>query len=905
MPTTTPNLNLKLYNYNDTTTTFVDYWQSVNLNGDGTTYDYSAFQLIDSAIGTINTTLGTLSPVVANPTLVGTEATLTGLQVGTVKYVISDGLPSTTGATEGQVLSLDSSLNPIWASVSSGGGSIIALTYAELKALRDNSELTPGQIYRITDYDATCTISGRNVFNHHFDILVIATTINKFSEEAGAINSARDTDGYFSRCNLTAWKLWYCFDNNSTRFGWADEPGLVISAYSTRVAIRKTSGDDLSTDYPYAWYNSYYGYIYTDTETPSVNDTAYSSHSGGTSYTISELHVGGTGVIYRMIDEWNNEAPCDFKNISASWQSTKYIFNAGYYDNADATVVPLNFTSVPCVNNIIKGGNSSLTTNYMYGTNSSQAYYRDNYIDFGCSSCHIDEYGGSTVVRGNYIGQNCSNSFIHNSTHTNIGADCSSISVNCGQHNDIKNSSSVTISGYRSYSNRVTKNQIINCSNITIGANNTNAYNENNILINCSNITTIEGCSNNIFKNAKYVNLSNVYTYYNVFDGCNYLTLTGATTPTSASKLQNVVIHAGDYGTSSSDLKNISVATGLGYSTDIYADDSVNELITSNLNDVLATLYDNTATYTTGDVVSYNGRAYECNTDITVAEDWTPAHWTEKTVEELISAGGGGASTPLTYVEDVSTGLTESYSGTSLRNVNNSSQTLSNVSLIEGTSSGINIVNTGLNNNNRLILDSTYWASRQPVLEFKQEASIGLRYKNWKSPIFHLHNNLVALCGSYVGEGGRAGKTYMYYGYPAGELFVQDYAQSVKNTIYSSYNGSDTYEGNPSTGTNINSSYFLASNKFVMTTVTNGYNSVTSTVSSGDIISDTGLINAFTKHLPVTLNDKLWHYQGIDTNVVYYGNVVMSSGNIKLSVLTFDTTTNEITFSTSTLTPDA
>ena len=45
----TTYLNLPLYDANDSTTNFLDYWHSINLNADGSTYSRSAFQLLDSA----------------------------------------------------------------------------------------------------------------------------------------------------------------------------------------------------------------------------------------------------------------------------------------------------------------------------------------------------------------------------------------------------------------------------------------------------------------------------------------------------------------------------------------------------------------------------------------------------------------------------------------------------------------------------------------------------------------------------------------------------------------------------------------------------------------------------------------------------------------------------------------
>lgn len=46
----------------------------------------------------------------------------------------------------------------------------------------------------------------------------------------------------------------------------------------------------------------------------------------------------------------------------------------------------------------------------------------------------------------------------------------------------------------------------------------------------------------------------------------------------------------------------------------------------------IAAPYDETSTYSVGDVVSMNYELYRCTTDIDVAEPWTYAHWTQTTV---------------------------------------------------------------------------------------------------------------------------------------------------------------------------------------------------------------------------------------------------------------------------------
>lgn len=67
---------------------------------------------------------------------------------------------------------------------------LIEVTYAELKSMRDNSELMPGAKYRIIDYDTI--INGYNVANHSFDIIVEALRENLLSELCKVCTTQRD-----------------------------------------------------------------------------------------------------------------------------------------------------------------------------------------------------------------------------------------------------------------------------------------------------------------------------------------------------------------------------------------------------------------------------------------------------------------------------------------------------------------------------------------------------------------------------------------------------------------------------------------------------------------------------------------------------------------------------------------
>lgn len=147
----------------------------------------------------------------------------------------------------GQVLTADA-LNHMedGIAMAMAGGGVTATTYAELKALRDAGQLKAGAFYRITDYMTTTTQENTQSAGHQFDVIVLALDGGRLSEKAWAAH--HEGDEYFKDSNLSAWQIWYCFDNDTERFAWANS-------------------------------------------------------------------ATGTGVIYRMIDEWGNDCPYDFKNV--------------------------------------------------------------------------------------------------------------------------------------------------------------------------------------------------------------------------------------------------------------------------------------------------------------------------------------------------------------------------------------------------------------------------------------------------------------------------------------------------------------------------------------------------------------------------------------------------------------
>ena len=250
----------------------------------------------------------------------------------------------------------------------------ISTTYANLVSLRNSGSLIPGQQYRITDYKTTTTTTNTNSANHYFDVIVTADSANKLNEEAKATQSARDTANYFTNCNLNAWKIWYCLDNDTNRFEWANS-------------------------------------------------------------------TNGTGVIYRMIDEKNNDVPYDFKNIrfkrgltnglydSNATLSWVYTFNAYDKNNSvieDAWKACEKSAENKCYNNIIKpyynGSKQALNKIIFTNVYNSSDHFTCFSNTFGYN-CWENVFSDS--CSGNTFGDLCTNNtFGERCTGNTFGIDC-------------------------------------------------------------------------------------------------------------------------------------------------------------------------------------------------------------------------------------------------------------------------------------------------------------------------------------------------------------------------------------------------------------------------------------------------------------------------------------------------
>ena len=268
------------------------------------------------------------------------------------------------------------------------------------------------------------------------------------------------TYNYFQNSNLSAWKVWYCLDNDTDRFAWA--ANIVVASASGNgdqtqitnqpmIAIESTDNSIMTyVRTPYldnqngcAWcYNGdtdnfsdnsqsstfdNEDVLYTPTENPIIGSTITQDAGGETySYKVIALSVG-TGVIYRLIDEWSNDVPYDFKNIQYVRPLTDgeydpdngtdtwvYTFSYWYNDGViDSSTEGQTFTDdggdiAHICENTIKarnlGGKYNLSNNVIYSAPDGEWYYGAKYINIDGNS-NINTILSDSSISLNYTNQ--------------------------------------------------------------------------------------------------------------------------------------------------------------------------------------------------------------------------------------------------------------------------------------------------------------------------------------------------------------------------------------------------------------------------------------------------------------------------------------------------------------------
>ena len=244
------------------------------------------------------------------------------------------------------------------------------IPYQFLLDLRGKGKLKPGQFYRITDYVTTTSQANTRSAGKLFDVIVLALTNDTFAERAWACHRDGSTD--FQNSHLEAWQIWYCLDNDTSRFDWAFP----------------TSG-------------------------------------------------GGKGVIYRMIDEFGNDCPYDFKNIQfyRQWDSSR----------SSWSIISSSNIGTPCYTFSLSGNGSTTSFTDMSLLASNKIYsnviwkYVDIYnrqnlnnICFFGGECSSNTFGGD-CYNNTFEGMCSYNAFGANCYGNTFGKSCLNIAFgnNC------------------------------------------------------------------------------------------------------------------------------------------------------------------------------------------------------------------------------------------------------------------------------------------------------------------------------------------------------------------------------------------------------------------------------------------------------------------------------------------
>ena len=541
--------------------------------------------------------------------------------------------------------------------------SMTEITYSDLVTARNNNNLKPGTLYRITDYQCTTTQENTKSAGHQFDIVLLALSDNKLAEEGWAmmhdniydvtfddgvtkkcyiiqgdegvnviikdsllgisniiigededivINETQKTArcyyssttldvpnipyNYFQNSNLSAWKVWYCLDNDTARFAWADDSVDSIVVINT-VYLRDTSKDNDFDGY-YGWTFPAHGdldavTIYTTSETPQVGDTKYKEGKGSpvSDGTISSVQTEGTGlpngrgVIYRLIDEFNNDIKYDFKNIQFKRKLTNgqydkkngtetwcYTLNLWYEDMCqDASIVG---NTLPNDEGYVNGvydnkfGYATAYDFYIEGVNTFTFVLGDNVM------LSFDDGGVYFGIYSNTIGNSFYSNTIGNDFHNNtIGDDFYFNTIgNTFYYNTIGNTFYYNTIGndfhnntigsdfnYNTIGNGFNGNTIGNGFNHnTIGDdfyNNTiwNSFKFNTIGSDFNYNTIGNDFYNNTIgtRNGSTITTINYVRYIRVEDGVQYVNITTSATTSNSNWLQNITIAQGVSGTSS------------------------------------------------------------------------------------------------------------------------------------------------------------------------------------------------------------------------------------------------------------------------------------------------------------------------------------------------------------------
>lgn len=376
---------------------------------------------------------------------------------------------------------------------------MIETTWANLRSLRDNSQLVKGAWYRITDYNFITTKLGLMSGNHQFDIVLLAISESMLSESGYACRHAGDH--YFER-EITEggieWLYTLFVDDYAESYG--DEPvDHADDIHSTDVfcnhtydispvtgdevpVLFKTDGEEYSIDepdyddrfyyegtydldgdeydmwgkYEYDQDNEKWVFLQQYALTPIVVEDGefivspipetkivpVNMNAWELKYCLDNdkelfnwAETDGKGVIYYLKDEFGNEAPYDFKNV--------------LFRRKNITRVSSNDLSI-----FTQGENShlGLLSNYgiTCGDNNYYYYTFDTPFNAGNDSSLFGDSAYNTIKPYILEGQRLINNIVLGIANNNtIGSNCYDLTLwgTVGENNLTYNCSNLLVVG--------------------------------------------------------------------------------------------------------------------------------------------------------------------------------------------------------------------------------------------------------------------------------------------------------------------------------------------------------------------------------------------------------------------------------------------------------------------------
>ena len=510
---------------------------------------------------------------------------------------------------------------------------VVSTTYAELKALRDTSGLSIGTWYRITDYDTTVyNNANARAAGHPFDVLVMATDVNQLSEDAKAVHSARDTEGYFAHANLAAWKLKYSLDNDSAKFAWASDGGekwiVTLPELGAMDLTPVSTNDSTYEGFPYKFASNvqgmavevYFAHLELQEGEAFIPNVIYIAAMGQAmtnQFPVTEIvhenQAPGKGVIWEMVDEYNNLCSYDFKNVQFKRSlivATKEdpsedecAFYGKYVGQAmeELPVLPEGYAidsndskylytySVIAADGSVEDNSMGIdltsagmgiihlcALNRMRENVNASSFALDLNNNVFVATCNSADEMMNLIVMGNTFGTLCmGNTFVNAAMENTFGNDCwyNSFGNEC-YSNSFGNScyeNSFGNDSYRnSFGNGCEGNSFGNyCSGNTCG----NYFQYNSFGNECYSNSFGNYFYRNSFGNGcQYNNILDNVQYITAFEGVRYVSI-GSTNGT----VQYAQVLNGTCGSSSSNMLQIDFAVGKNY-TQIAGKNSAGEL---------------------------------------------------------------------------------------------------------------------------------------------------------------------------------------------------------------------------------------------------------------------------------------------------------------------------------------